>query len=199
MLIQHVFLKIYRLKLVFHQSVNPLSKYFIYSFWSLWCILIISALIGLVGLPLFNQLPFLWNYSFIVGSLTTMILAMYLPFLFIYKLHQSYKYLNKTNSSTEDTFILTVIRKCTILTIFSLISTWSVFIIIIMAVLIGYKYEIMIIWGYALILDTNSNVVGVILSNKFSEKYYVKICGWIDNCVGRSCFHPANDEKDVEL
>ena len=161
----------------------------------------------------------IYAIAYALAIFLALVLAIYLPSLFMYKLYQINKKVMKsqaetsrTNSMTNkssvgrvtrrttdingDNAILTVIRKCTILTIFSLLSTWSIFICVMIAIFGKINTGILIFWGYALTLDAVANFMCVMLSNSFCDDYYVKWCGWIDSCVGKCCF---KDEDRVRV
>ena len=212
------------MSIVFAESAYKLTKCSSYPFW--FCIIgaSIAAFCGIFGLITWI-LP-LYFYGYVIGLLFALILAIYLPSLFIYKLFQINKQVMENNSlrsrpsviqtstsptdspsgspkvnangsrfkrkrTTEmnrDNSILMVIRKCTILTFVSLISTWTIFVCLITASQSCCSDLLLAIWGYAMVIDRCMNFICVMLSNNFCDEYYVKLCGWIDKCVGKCCF-----------
>lgn len=182
---------------MFDGSAYQLSKCAIYSFNIFYIIITASAIMGFIGLTFH---PLIFEIGFAIGSLSTWILAMYLPSLFIYKLYQINKKVNmvknrnNNESESSERGILAVMKKCTILTIFSLITTWSVVIGGVMEIIVGSKFNVLVFWGYAIILDVNSNFVSVILSNSFCNDYYLKLCGPIERCIfDQLCCKNNND------
>ena len=219
------------MNIVFTNSAYKLSKCTAYSFWICYTGACIAGLCGIVGLVAWIEPLYVYGYA--VGFSFALILAIYLPSLFIYKLFQINKQVmennsiqprvsmvpntksdtqshspsvsitkrlktRKTTDINRDNSILTVIRKCTILTFVSLISTWTIFICLMVAFNHCCSDFLLILWGYALIIDRWSNFGCVMLSNNFFDSYYMKICGWIDNCVGECCFKEMVDGGDKE-
>lgn len=176
-----------------------------------------AGFVGVISLIFWNY--YLFASSYVLGGVFALTLAIYLPVLFIYKLYQInsnvISEISVTKSDREpsmtasasrpkrtadingDNAILTVIRKCTILTVISLISSWCIFICVLIAIISGStSYGLLVFWGTAIILDSHANFICVMLSNSFCDEYYVKICGCIDKCVGQCCF---NDHPGVRV
>ena len=93
---------------------------------------------------------------------------------------------NNVQQKQQNTFLI-LIRKCTILTILSLISSCVVFVGGIMNMLDLDDFNWKVIWGYSIILDVNSNLLCIMLSNTFGHEYYIKALGCIDKCVEDNC------------
>eukprot|EP00484_Ammonia_sp_Unknown_P003431 CAMPEP_0197078240 /NCGR_PEP_ID=MMETSP1384-20130603/213022_1 /TAXON_ID=29189 /ORGANISM="Ammonia sp." /LENGTH=246 /DNA_ID=CAMNT_0042517105 /DNA_START=550 /DNA_END=1290 /DNA_ORIENTATION=- len=92
----------------------------------------------------------------------------------------------KSTAKDQDT-ILVVIRKCAVLTVFSMISTWTVFVCIVVGVRHGFSTHLLHTWNFAIILDSNTNFLGVALSNDFCDVYYRRLCGCVDACFWTVC------------
>ena len=192
-----------RVKVVFHGSAYQLSKCAIYSFYTFYGVITASALMGFIGL-IVKEWALMFEIGFAIGSLSTWMLAMYLPSLFVYKLHQINKKVKITTnaskskrsdgSESNEGGILAVMRKCTILTMFSLITTWCCLIGGILEIIFGSKFNILVFWHYSIILDVCSNFIGLMLSNSFCDDYYRKICGCIERCLfdGNCCKNEVN-------
>lgn len=198
-----------RVKIVFHGSAYQLSKCTIYSFWILYSIQVIATLVGFAGLTF--VIPILFGIGWTLGSTVTIIFAIFFPSLFISKLNQINKKTEKSMSPRSPTVSVTksskgdksmgdndkiqqqensfliLIRKCTILTILSLISSWVVYICGFMEILYPRNFELGVVWGYAVIMDVNSNLLCIMLSNTFSHECYMKVFGCIDKCVAKNC------------
>ena len=71
--------------------------------------------------------------------------------------------MNETVQSEKHNEISSVIRNCTILTMFSALSTWTML--------------ICVIFGIAQTMDIHANILCVMLSNNFADIYYIKIWG----------------------
>ena len=175
-----------------------------------------------LGIGAFIGLIFGMDNIYIIGYITGMpcglILVIYLPSLFIYKLYQVNKIVmenmipttgnkspdpssetrSKSKSKTEnecastqsdrDNSMIMVIRKCTILTTISLLSTLTVFVFVMIFAFSGGNIIINAIWAFMVVVDSNMNFICVMLSNNFLDEFYLKLCGCIDNCVGKCCF-----------
>ena len=163
----------------------------------------LCSFIGFAGLFIH---PLVYAYGYMGGIFSALVLSIYLPSLFIYKLSQvndkamksnneeSKTATSKSKSSSSSTTksseamanktILTVIRKCIILTISNLISTGSIFICVLLATFVyGDNFNLLIVWAYTLILDLHSNFICVMLSNSFYDKHYKKLCHGIERCA----------------
>ena len=190
-----------RVRIVFHASAYELSKCAVYSFYIAYSIVITCVIIGFAGLYI---TPLVFEIGFALGAFGLMSLAVYLPSLFVYKLSQinkKVKAVNKHNSSQErgnaaDRGILAVIRKVAILTVFSMVSAWSAFLGGMLEIIVGGKFNVLVFWGYAIIMDMNINFICVMLSNSFCEGYYMKICAFvgIEDCVKKCCFDDGGDD-----
>ena len=192
---------------MFHGSAYQLSKCTVYSFWILYSLQSIGTIISMVGL-VGHSLIFAFGWS--ITALSALLFAIYLPSLFIYKLHQINQKTMDTNvtprsarsrstsksqsGGTENTSqqkqntFLILIRKCTILTILSLISSCVVYICGVMRSLLDSDdFNVSVIWGYSIILDVNTNLLCIMLSNTFGHEYYMKILGCVDRCIENNC------------
>ena len=117
----------------------------------------------------------------------------------VYKLYQINQNINDGNES-EKKKMLAVIRKCTILTIFSMLTTFTVFIVGMTQIINGEAtFELNVLWGYVIILDVNSNFICVILSNSFCDNSYLNLCGCIDNCVRKCCINDGGEASRERL
>lgn len=199
------------MKIVFHGSAYQLSTSVTYSFWILYSIEIFASLVSYYGLLENTQL---YAIGWTIGCTVTLTLAVFLPSLFIYKLYQinqkvmddkprslSQSGSTSTGSNAQETVntFLVLIRKYTILTIVSLISSWVVFVCGMIEIFYGFNFELSVIWGYSLILDVNSNLLCIMLSNVFGHGYYMKIFGCIDKCVENNCCKKSEDRVQNEL
>ena len=124
--------------------------------------------------------------------------GVYLTSLFIYKLYQVHKLTsiniqktnNNNNNNKTDTYFISVITKTTTLTIISMIASLIAGIIYAMA----FQFDvtgnnpIWIIFFVCLFLDNFTNFFCIILTNNFAEKYYLKLCGCIDNQCHKRIF-----------
>eukprot|EP01084_Bolivina_argentea_P058722 107211_1 len=192
-----------RVHIVFKGSVYALSKPTIVSFSIIYFIFIGSIVFGFFAM--FSGLTFLFFVSYFLGLASGLIMAIYLPILFIYKLVQINKRTIKNNtefsgsssptscsSSVKSTSnhskrnvsrmdkkkdaFSSIIRKCVILTIISLISTWTVFVCVVMSFSGISGTGLWIIWTIALIGDIYTNFCCVMLTNSFCGKYYGYLC-----------------------
>ena len=234
----NVFLgNVYRVKTVFHGSAYQLSKCSIYSFRIIYVTVGVGAMSGFAGLFIH---PLLYAIGYMFGFLCAMFLAIYLPSLFIYKLYQINNNMMKANMTNDESnsapsrtrtrsvsrskpqsqrgnndtnAISTVIRKCIILTMTSSISTMTNFVCLIIATFVYGNvpgFNLLVIWGYTLILDLNSNFICVMLSNSFCDDYYLKMCGYIERCLCENdndipmltslgSFSPRPPKPEIEL
>ena len=169
-----------------------------------YCIVIICAILGfgafIVGI---NDV---YLACYIIGFVAGLGLAIYLPILFMYKLYQ-------VNEKHGDQNILKVIRKCAILTVFSLISTVIIFVCAILESVNVFEdsYAFNAFWGYMVILDVNTNFLCIMFANKFFNKYYIQICGCLDLCIASYWFehheieeqkltkHVQDSSRDIEI
>ena len=103
-----------------------------------------------------------------------------------------------TTQSDRDNSMLTVIRKCTILTTMSLLSTLTVFIFVMLFAFGVDDIILRAIWAFMVVVDSNMNFICVMLSNNFVDEFYLEFCGCIDNCVGKCCFESKGNMKKQE-
>eukprot|EP01084_Bolivina_argentea_P264191 447430_1 len=211
-----------RLHYVFKGSSYGLSKYTIISFSIIYITFVFSILLAFIGL---SGIRVLFLLSYLLYIIVTITFSIYLPILFIRKLIQvntaamknqmelsspsasgesKSKSKNKSESSKNEkrkqNLFLTVITKCAILTIVSIISTWIVFVCSILYNVFQIQNNsiLMSIWSIALVMDINTNFICIMLSNTYCKTQYTYICGRLDK-VCRSCCLSGNAQVDNKI
>eukprot|EP01084_Bolivina_argentea_P058723 107212_1 len=191
-----------RLYFVFIGSYCALSRctinIFIIFYSSLLFLIFISVICAVFNKPNFFYVGYVLILIIGIG------LSIYLPILFINKLITVSKHVNsadltvtKKENQKKSSIFITVITKCTILTMVSVLSTWSVFFSVILMFIFGVKgFAVGAVWVTAYVMDINTHFLCIMLTNSFCDKYYGYLCGKLDKLC-RSCVK-AHDNEPTE-
>ena len=126
--------------------------------------------------------------------------GIYLSTLFIYKLIQINKATMNNNTKSkendnDDMNFVSIITKTSILTIISVIAT--LINVVIGSIMWEYRATdaTAMLWRSTVFIDTLTNFCCIILTNNFANKYYLHLCGCIDNQCRKKFFKLTQKQK----
>eukprot|EP01084_Bolivina_argentea_P118908 210918_1 len=183
-----------RIYSVFKGSTYRLSSCTVYTVCSYFVIMAIPIISGF--LPIWTGPDRYAVFFTMIGLmfLSGLSYVIWITFFFIYKLYKVFKY------ASDDSSLLAVITRNTLLATISILATfiaifiWTIVVSRGTATAGGYMTPRRYIFYFGFLLDTYTNFVCIGLSYKLFTPYYDKLCGSIDqkcrfcclNCVRKS-------------
>ena len=199
------FMQSYLLPVIFFDKVHNifkngsfrLKKYTIYSYRTAFTFQIFYILITFI----LRGLQILSSYMLYVMAIGLffyfLLVTISLVILFIYKLLQVYKNLNKDEYNEETEFLIEPITKVTILSSISVTMTLINAVFCITYVLYDYSAIVGKFCNYTGTLDVYTNFLCIIFCNKMFKKNYQQICSNLDKRCNNYWKMMVSEDKQI--